>query len=151
MKVRAKELPEEQRIKTLDALYTAAGTVRGRPAMKLFLRDLLTESERIMLGRRILIARHLIADCTYNDIAEELKVGEDTIQRVHRWLVDQLPGYETAISDMEKEFSKRRPKSSPRPGKNGRDIDPYLYATSAIYRLKKKYPVHFLLFPWLKR
>ncbi len=137
MKVRIKELGEKQRIQTLDALYTAAGTVRGRAAMKLFLRDLLTPSERIMLGRRILIARRLMAQHSYDDIATDMKVGHDTIHRIHRWLRDQLPGYEQAIKEMEKEFEKRRLKYE----------DKKLYATSALYRLKKKYPLHFLLFP----
>ncbi len=136
MKVRTKELTDAQRIETLDALYTAAGTVRGRDAMKLFLRDLLTPSERIMLGRRILIARRLMAGGTRESIAAELKVGPDTIFRVHRWLQDQLPGYEQAIAGLEGEFKKREEKK--------------LYATSALYRLKKKYPMHFLLFPWPK-
>src|SRR3989344_1807571 len=140
MKVRSRELSDEQRMQTLDALYTAAGTVKGRAAMKVFLRDLLTESERIMLGRRILIARNLIAGKIYDDISAELGVGTDTIGRVQKWLEDQMTGYEDAIRGMEKEFAIRKKK---------RD-EKYLYATSAIYRLKKKYPIHFLLFPWPK-
>jgi uncharacterized protein YerC len=142
MKVKIKELTDEERIETLDALYTAAGTVRGREAMKLFLRDLLTESERVMLGRRILIARRLLSGSLYDDIANHLRVGHDTIHRVHRWLRDKLPGYEHAIRDMEKEFQERA----------RRHEDKRLYATSALYRLKKKYPMHFLLFPpWPKQ
>ena len=133
MKVRAKELKEQQRIETLDALYTAASSMHGRAAMKLFLRDLLTESERIMLGRRIMIAQQLLKGQKYDAIATRLGVGYDTVYRVHRWLEDQLPGYENAIREMEKEFEKRGEKK--------------LYATSALYRLKKKYPMHYLLFP----
>jgi len=133
MKKRAKELSEQERIKTLDALYTAASTVHGRDAMKLFLRDLLTESERVMLGRRILIARLLLSGFSKEDIGKKMGVGYDTVYRVKHWLEDQLPGYENAIKEMEKEFTKREEKK--------------LYATSMLYRLKKKYPLHFLLFP----
>lgn len=132
MRVHPKTLKDEERVRTLDALYIAAGAVHGRDAMKLFLRDLLTESERIMLGRRIRIARALIAGSPRRDIMRELKVGPDTIQRVDRWLNDQFPGYEQAIAELEKEFAKRKDKKA--------------YATSALYRLKKKYPGHFLLF-----
>ena len=60
MKVKLKDLGEKERITLLDSLYTAAGSVKGKGAMKLFLRDLLTESERVMLGRRVIIARLLI-------------------------------------------------------------------------------------------
>lgn len=137
MKVRAKELENDARIETLDALYTAASSIRGRDAMKLFLRDLLTESERIMLGRRILIARRILAGERPTAIAASMKVGYDNIYRVQRWLDDQLPGYEHAIKEMEKEFKSRQEKYE----------EKKLYATSALYRLKKKYPLHYLLFP----
>ena len=140
MRRKVKELSDKERIETLDALYTAAGTVQGREAMKLFLRDLLTPSERIMLGRRILIARKLISGVTYDEIARELKTGTDTVLKVSRWLDDQLPGYERVIAGMEAEFKKRKDKA----------ISKKLYATSALYRLKKKYPLHFLLFPMPK-
>lgn len=140
MKVRARELSKEDRIETLDALYTAAGTIRSRSAMKSFLRDLLTESERIMLGRRIRIARDILAGKPTDDIADSMHVGYDTIYKVRRWLDDQFPGYEDAIKCMEDEFARRKKKSN----------EKYMYATSALYRLKKKYPIHFLLFPWPK-
>lgn len=133
MKVKMEKLGEKEIMKTLDTLYTAASAVSGREAVKLFLKDLLTPSERIMLGRRIIIARLLISGETYADITKRLSVGHDTIFRIQKWLDDQLPGYEKAIAGLEKEFNKREEKK--------------LYATSAMYRLKKKYPLHFLLFP----
>ena len=133
MKRRPKDLTKEETIVTLDTLYTAASAVRGRDAVKLFLRDLLTPSERIMLGRRIIIARMLMSRTSHEEIGERLRVSSATIGRVHRWLKDQLPGFEQAVKGMEKEFEKRNEKK--------------LYATSMLYRLKKKYPLHFLLFP----
>ena len=133
MKVRAKQLTDKERMRTLDALYTAAGSVRGRDAVKLFLRDLLTESERIMLGRRVLIARQLLRGASYDDIQKNVGVSPNTVRTVERWLHDQLPGYEQAIAGLEEEFSRRKERK--------------LYAKSALFRLKKKYPLHFLLFP----
>lgn len=127
------ELSEKERIATLDALYTAAGTVRGRAAMKLFLRDLLTESERVMLGRRILIARLLLQDETHNAIRERTGAAYNTIERVRHWLQDQIPGYESAIAAMEEEFGRRDFKKK--------------YAKSMLFRFKRRYPLHFLLFP----
>ena len=133
MKVKVKKLSEKEIIRTLDTLYTAASAIQGREAIKLFLKDLLTPSERIMLGRRIIIARMLLSGLSYREILARLNVGQDTIMRVQKWLTDQLPGYEQAIAGLEKEFNKREEKK--------------LYATSTLYRLKKKYPLHFLLFP----
>lgn len=128
------DLTKKETIVTLDALYTAASAVRGRGAVKLFLRDLLTPSERIMLGRRIIIARMLLAGESYGAIGKRLKVGQATVSRVHRWLADQFPGYEQAIKEMEKEFDRRARKRVAR--------QPFSYAW-----LKRKYPLHFLLFP----
>ena len=133
MKIKISKLSEKEKIVTLDTLYTAVGSLRGRNAVKLFLRDLLTKSERIMLGRRIIIARKLLNGATYDEIVKDLGVGPDTIRRVQRWLRDQMPEYEQAIRGLEKELDKRQWKK--------------LYATSSLYRLKKKYPLHFLLFP----
>lgn len=137
MKVRISKLSEKERIRTLDALYTAVSSVRGREAVKLLLRDLLTSSERIMLGRRIIVARMLLYGESQREISRRLGVGRDTIHKVEKWLEDQMPGYENAIEGMEKEFNKRQEKQ--------------LYRESALYRLKKKYPLHFLLFPVPKR
>ena len=133
MRRRKSELTSEQQKESLDALYTAAGSIHGRTAMKLFLRDLLTESERFMLGRRILIARALLQGETERNIATEMRVGTDTIYRVARWLNDQFPGYENAIAKLEQEYAKRLPKENAPIG--------------TIRYLKKKYPLHFLLFP----
>lgn len=143
MKIKAKDLEKKEKIEVLDALYTAASSVKGRADMRMFLRDLLTESERIMLGRRIQIAQMLLAGCSHRYIARGLHVGLDTVSRVHRWLDDQFPGYEKAIKGMKEAHEDRYWKS--RAGQRE------LYAKSALYRLKKKYPLHFLLFPMPKR
>jgi uncharacterized protein YerC len=133
MKRRLKDLTKEETIVTLDTLYTASSSIKGRDAMKLFLRDLLTPSERIMLGRRIIIARMLMAGNSYSQIGKRLHVGYATVRRVHKWLEDQFPGFENSIKEMEKEFDRRAGKVST--------------GNSLVARLKKKYPLHFLLFP----
>lgn len=137
MKRKMKELTEKEIMATLDTLYTAASGVRGREAMKSFLKDLLTPSERIMLGRRIIIARMLIAAESYEVIKKRLRVGETTISRVHRWLKDEFPGFENAVKEMEKEFDRRAAKGP---------LEPFSYAW-----MKRKYPLHFLLWPSPKK
>ena len=137
MKVRSKQLTNEERTRTFNALHTATGSIKDPIAMKAFLRNLLTESEHIMLGRRILLAREILSGKTYDEIVIEYKVGKDTILRIKKWLDDQLPGYEAIIHEPE-----RMSETSKKGG-----IDKKLHATSGLYRLKKKYPLHFLLFP----
>jgi uncharacterized protein YerC len=142
MKVKLETLNEEEKMVTLDALYTAAGSVRGREATKLFLRDLLTESERIMLGRRIIIARLLLSGAAYSEITSRLGVGHDTIARVERWLEDKAPGYEQAIDGLNEVHAQRKRNRSVQ----SFNENPTWKNTVAM--LKKKYPLHFLLFPW---
>jgi len=135
MKRKIEELTKKEVIVTLDALYTAASAVKGREAVKLFLRDLLTPSERIMLGRRIIIARMLIAGEVEKDVSARLRVGRSTVWRVRRWLEDQFPGYENAITKMEQEYLRRKKK-----GVHG--LQPY----SAAW-VKKHYPLMFWFVP----
>ena len=135
MKKRKQDLTKKELIRTLDLLYTAAGAVRGRDAMKAFLRDLLTESERIMLGRRIWIARLLLSGAPALAIATKLKVSLRTVYRVERWLQDQFEGYEQAVRGLEKEMDRRAVQREARE-------EPFSFAA-----LKRKYPLHFLLFP----
>ncbi len=139
MKKRAQDLTEGEIIKTLDTLYTAVGSIRGRDAAKLFLRDLLTHSERIMLGRRIIIARLLVSGETYDSVRARLGVGYATISRVERWLQDQFPGYEQALQGIDKEERRRK-------GRLWAEYGPFSYRA-----LKKKYPLHFLFFPEPKK
>lgn len=145
MKRRITELSKKERIETLDVLYTAASAVKGRAAVKLFLRDLLTESERVMLGRRILIARMLLGGAPHSEICMKLKVGGDTVGKVAKWLSDTAPGYETAIQGLHEEHARRNKKLR---WKNLYADDTF---SGTLARLKKKYPLHFLLFPMPKR
>jgi uncharacterized protein YerC len=135
MKRKIDELTEEEKVRTLDLLYTAAGAVKGRDAMKLFLKDLLTVSERVMLGRRIWIARLLMQGYPIADIERKLRVGPNTVRRVERWLEDKFPGYERVIAELEKEMDRRAVRRES-------FADPFSFAA-----LKRKYPLHFLLFP----
>jgi TrpR-related protein YerC/YecD len=136
MKIKPRRVKNKDRTKYLDTLYTAVASLKSREEVKNFLRDLLTESERIMLGRRILIAKNLLENKTYDQIVEELHVGLDTITRVHKWLEDEFDGYERVLRNLEKEFESRFKR------KSGESYaEPFSFSW-----LRKKYPLYFLLF-----
>ena len=135
MKVKPRKLEGKDRMKYLDTLYTAMSGLKSREEIKNFLRDLLTESERVMVGRRILIAQMLLEEKPYDEIIRELKVGKDTIMRVHRWLEDDTDGYEKAVKQLEKVLAARQEK------RDKAYVDPFSFEG-----LKKRYPLHFLLF-----
>lgn len=135
MKKKMNDLTEEERVRTLDLLYTAAAAVKGRDGMKAFLKDLLTPSERVMLGRRIWIARLLMAGESSAEVGRKLRVGPNTVYRVERWLRDQFPGYEKMLKELEREMDRRAVRREA-------GTEPFSFAA-----LKRKYPLHFLLFP----
>lgn len=135
MKKKINQLTKKEQIHTLDLLYTATSAIDGRVAIKQFLKDLLTPSERIMLGRRIWIARLLLAGTPHIDICRKLKVGPNTVWRVKKWLNDQYPGYEQAIKGIEKEMDERAIKLEIKD-------NPFGYTAR-----KRKYPLYYLLFP----
>ena len=119
----------------LDTLYTAISSLKSREEVKRFLRDLLTESERIMMGRRIIVAQRLLEDKSYLEIKQELGVGMDTIIRVHRWLEDDVDGYEKGVKKLGKIFESRQEK-----------IDKAYLDPFSFEGLRKRYPLHFFLF-----
>lgn len=135
MKVRPRKVNKKDKIRYLDALYTAMAFLKSREEIKKFLRDLLTESERIMIGRRIIIAQRLLEDKTYDEIKKEIGVGVDTIMRVHRWLSDGSDGYEKAIKELNKILDSRK-----------KVYNREIYEPGSFKWLKRRYPLHFLLF-----
>lgn len=134
MKVRPRKLNKDDKIKYLDTLYSAISSLKSRDEVKAFLKDLLTESERIMIGRRIIVAQRLLEDKSYVEIKQELGVGVDTIMKVHKWLEDENYGYEETIKKLEKKYKNRQRWNEKNPG------------TSEFARLKRRYPLHFFLF-----
>jgi uncharacterized protein YerC len=136
MKLKPRRIVKKEKVRYLDALYTAISTLSSRGEVKEFLRQLLTESERIMIGRRIIIAQKLLAGESYSQIMDELHVGVDTIMRVHRWLGEAGTAYEKTILKLEKAYNKRFKKNG---DKGGAEWGSFAW-------LKKRYPLHFLLF-----
>lgn len=139
MKVKPRKLQEDDKqkyIEALDAFYTTIAELRDRSEVKKFLKQLLTESERLMLGRRILIAQLLLRDVYYEKIVEELGVGMDTIMRVHNWLLNEEEGIEKTVRKLEGAIqSRRKIKSEKVP------TDPFSFEG-----IKRRYPIHSLLF-----
>ena len=135
-KVNPRKLDSKSKMKYLDLLWTSIAQLETRDEVKQFFKDLLSESEAIMLARRIEIAKRLLEGKSYDSIAEKLKVGKDTIGRVQRWLTSGFGGYEKAVAGFNKELKNRFDKL-----KNTDIAEPYSFAW-----LRKKYPLHFLLF-----
>lgn len=93
---------KETREKFLDILYAALDHAKSQNGLKMFVSDILTESEKIMLGRRILIAKRLLERQSYPEIAREIGVGFDTIFKVKKWLGGRHQGYKKVVEKFDR-------------------------------------------------
>lgn len=107
---------------------------RRQGTLRSFLESFLTPSEQIMLLRRIHVARLLMAGWSMEDIRRKLRVGITTIRFIDRTLQINCGAYRSLFNDIEREVQKR---------KRTREAlrDPFSFAS-----LRRKYPLHFLLF-----
>lgn len=116
-------------------LERACECIRNKKDFPLFL-DLLTESEQVMLARRILIAKRLIAGKTIQDIRTEIEVGQATVESVERFLSSRFAEYRkilpTLVAEVLAKASEDRRKQP---------IVPYSFRW-----VRRKYPLHFLVF-----
>ncbi len=126
-------IKEKEKKATLEALYKATDRIRGDDAVKIFINDILTESEQITIGRRLLIANLILTGHTYAEIHNQLGVSPNTFSRIRQWLTGRFSDYDQALKDTSP--SSRSTKVT------------YTKVTPLSYEhLKKKFPLHFLLF-----
>ena len=137
MKLEAKRIKSDIKSKCLDALYAAFGFAEEKNETKSFLNDVLTESEKIMIGRRILVAKKLLAGQSYRDITREMGVGLDTVHKVKRWLGGRHSGIEKVVE--------RVKKSARRFSKNKSEFLDY-YPTSGLAEIKRRYKSYYWLY-----
>ena len=116
-------LSPAQRRQFLDSLSEAVATLNTKKQARFFLERLLTESEIVMLARRLQIAEMLIGGLTYDQIQRKISVGMSTIQGVDRWLTDAAYEYQLirqekreAAQAKQRQQTKKRHRESTVPG-----------------------------------
>ncbi len=123
----------------IKTLFGAADSAAKENKGKNFIKELLTESEQLMLGRRLLIAQMLLSGRSQAEIIYDLKLSPNTVIKVKRWLIDEFPEYGKAVK-LEKE--KRAKNNLTKEYNEGQEH----YSQLTFASLKKKHPMHFLLF-----
>lgn len=91
--------------------------------------SLLTDSEIVMCARRLKIAELLMRGQPYSAIGEDLRVAQRTIESVDRWL-SSYRDYRTVFPALLQKSTKSRRPAFP----------------ESLTALRRKYPLHFLLF-----
>lgn len=131
-----KSIPYNERKQMLSTLWTMIALLETRDDVENFFRDLLSETEAIMLARRIMIATHLLEGASYDDICTDLKASPVTVASVHRWL-QQGRGYQNLLPKLQKEQERQEKVLEKKFA--SREQSPFEW-------MKRKYPLHFLLF-----
>lgn len=98
----AKKIKYDEQEIIWDKFCKVVASLGTSEKIKDFLKDLLNRGERMMLARRLEIAKLLSEEKTYRAIKKELRVGIATIARVDRWLHFGRNGYFAAIKEMKK-------------------------------------------------
>lgn len=88
----------EERI--LDLFWNSLSSLSTKEKVALFLNDLLTQTEKIMLSKRLAIAFMLMKGQDYPTINERLKVSDATIWNVKTSLTLGGKGYKMAIEQI---------------------------------------------------
>lgn len=95
--------PKEDVNRLSGKIVEAALLIRNKKELTAFFDDLLTSTEKVMLGKRLLIAMFLEHDYTYQEIRRVLKVGETTIAAISEKLQQKGDGFHIAVKKLQRQ------------------------------------------------
>ncbi len=98
----------KERQKLLSEFWTSVFLMDTVEETRSFFKDLLSETEEVMLARRLKIARLIYEGKSYDAIEKLMRAGPGTIASVHAWLDGGFGGYIKAIQKFEQERGKRK-------------------------------------------
>lgn len=133
----ANKLSKDDKL-ALDMLNEAATTFSSPDGATSFIDHVMTEGERVAIGRRIAVARMILSGQTYFEICEQLHISPNTFRNIRKWIYEELPGYNQVIEDNKKEEVK---KADERAKRSFSRTQPFTFTD-----LSRRYPGHFLLF-----
>lgn len=136
-RVQPKSLSRQELNEFFEEFWTMVASLETKDEVRNFFRDLLSETEALMLARRIRIAKLLLKGISYEDITKSIHASEGTIAQVHRWLQSGFGGYKASLPRLEQILKKKAMAKE----KRYEQMIPYSFAW-----LKRRYPLHFLLF-----
>lgn len=86
----------------MGTLYDAFLALKTRDEAAAFLRDLCTIQEINALSERLAVARRLLKNESYRDIADDTGASTTTVTRVSHWLHHGRGGYRTVLERLKK-------------------------------------------------
>ena len=100
--VSRKKLDNKVLTKILDFLVISLADIKNQEEMSGFLGSFFTETERLMLAKRLGIAYLLSEGLSEDRICEVLSIGKPTVSRIKLWMKTDGKGYEIALKALRK-------------------------------------------------
>ncbi len=98
--VSRKKLDEKVYARIFEILISSLISINNKNKAEKFITDLLTNTEKIMLSKRLSIAFLLMKDYSYERIKHLLKVTSPTIWQVKRWMNERGSGYKIILQEI---------------------------------------------------
>ncbi|MDO8523800.1 MAG: Trp family transcriptional regulator [bacterium] len=130
-------LLNKDKYKLLHEFWTTLALLETVEEIQNFLKDLLSETEAVMLARRLKIAQLIYQGKSYESIQKTMQTSPGTIASVHSWLDGGFGGYLKGIQKLRQELGRQAALQE----KKEKSKDPL-----SLEGLKRKYPLHFMLF-----
>lgn len=111
-KVKTHSIDVKERYKIVGDFFELISGLGSKKEIIDFFIGLLTQSEILMLARRIQIARMIISGNGYEEIMKKLKVGSQTISKTERWIYGRGEEYSVWITKCLKHLSKKENKKN---------------------------------------
>lgn len=101
MQVSKKDVSFKIEKKIFRSLYQVLADLKRPDDVEKFLADVLSETERTVLAKRLGIAYYLNKNKSYEVIRQELKVSSATIANVQKWMESGGEGLNLALKAIE--------------------------------------------------
>jgi len=85
-KVKPHNVDPKEKFQAIDSLFDVISKLKTKQEIVDFFLGLFTQSESLMMARRIQIARMLLDDKSYDKIKKKLRVSSQTIHATDKWL-----------------------------------------------------------------
>lgn len=141
-KISPQRIPRKQWEELEWTLLTALRRLGLNERSSRLLRRLFTESEVVILARRIKVAERLLRGMTFEEIQDDLGVGLSTVRFVHEWLGDDLSKLRSLADSLQKDRAAKKRKSLKK--STYWEIDPYSFEG-----LRTRYPQYFPILNFL--
>ncbi len=101
MQVSKKDVNRKIERKIFRSLFQVLSDMRKPREIEKFLTDILSETERTVLAKRLGIAYYLNKNKSYEAIRQDLKVSSATIANVQKWMEEGGEGLGLALKAIE--------------------------------------------------